>query len=140
MDAQGKGDSPVVRVEAIVDVLKAIADPTRFQILYAVSQREHGVGELAELIGVHVAAVSQHLAKLRGAGLVASRRDGTRIFYRAASPHVGPVLAEAGLLAGHLTGVIDPPDPGDGDDAPAPVTVSLHRRRQAVARLGLAQG
>ncbi|MEV5571716.1 metalloregulator ArsR/SmtB family transcription factor [Spirillospora sp. NPDC052269] len=140
MDAQDSGDSPVVRVEAIVEVLKAIADPTRFQILYAVSQREHGVGELAELIGVHVTAVSQHLAKLRGAGLVASRRDGTRIFYRAASPHVGPVLAEAGLLAGHLTGVIDPPDPGDGGDAPAPVTVSVQRRRQAVARLGLARG
>lgn len=140
MEAQDSGDSPVVRVEAIVEVLKAIADPTRFQILYAVSQREHGVGELAELIGVHVAAVSQHLAKLRGTGLVASRRDGTRIFYRAASPHVGPVLAEAGLLAGHLTGVIDPPDSGDAGAHPEPVTVSLQRQRQVVARLGLANG
>jgi DNA-binding transcriptional ArsR family regulator len=106
----------VVAVDAIVEVLKAVADPTRFQILYSVSDRECGVGQLAELVGAHVAAVSQHLAKLRAAGLVSSRRDGTRIFYRAATPHVASLLGEAGLLAGYVTGVITPPP--TGRDAP----------------------
>ncbi|MBB5084834.1 ArsR/SmtB family transcription factor [Nonomuraea endophytica] len=98
-------------VDAIVEVLKAIADPTRFQILYAVSSQEHGVGQLADKLGAHVAAISQHLAKLRAAGLVTSRRDGTRIYYRAANPHVAALLAEAGLLTGYVTGTIDPPEP-----------------------------
>ncbi|MFI6299058.1 ArsR/SmtB family transcription factor [Nonomuraea sp. NPDC050790] len=107
----------VVSVDAIVEVLKAIADPTRFQILSAVSAQEHGVGELAEKVGAHVAAVSQHLAKLRAAGLVATRRDGTRIYYRAAHAQVAALLAEAGLLTGHVTGVLDPPDDGRGPAA-----------------------
>ncbi|MFF3666011.1 ArsR/SmtB family transcription factor [Microtetraspora malaysiensis] len=115
MVAQVPKGSPVVPVEAIVEVLKAIADPTRFQILYAVSSQERGVGELAEIVGAHVASVSQHLAKLRAAGLVSSRRDGTRIFYRAANQHVAGLMAEAGLLTGYVTGVIEPPD-----DGPAP--------------------
>ncbi|GAA3672245.1 Ni(II)/Co(II)-sensing metalloregulatory transcriptional repressor KmtR [Nonomuraea antimicrobica] len=106
-------------VDAIVEVLKAIADPTRFQLLSAVSQRECGVRELAELVGAHIAAVSQHLAKLRAAGLVIGRRDGTRIFYRAANAQVAALLTEAGLLAGYVTGVIDPPDDGRGTGAVA---------------------
>jgi len=113
MDAQVPPDSPVIGVDAIVEVLKAIADPTRFQILSAVSDDECAVGRLAELVGAHVAAVSQHLAKLRTAGLVTSRRDGTRIYYRAANSHVSGLLTEAGLLAGYVTGVIDPPPIGE---------------------------
>ncbi|MFJ2033032.1 ArsR/SmtB family transcription factor [Streptosporangium sp. NPDC087985] len=109
MVAQVLQGSPVVSVEEIVEVLKAIAEPTRFQILYAVSDHERKVSELAELVGAHVAAVSQHLAKLRAAGLVSSRRDGTRIFYRAANSHVAGLLAEAGMLTGYVTGVIDSP-------------------------------
>ncbi|MEV7008427.1 metalloregulator ArsR/SmtB family transcription factor [Streptosporangium sp. NPDC051022] len=112
MIAQVPSNSSIVSVDAIVDVLKAIADPTRFQILNAVSSREHGVSELAEKVGAHVAAVSQHLARLRAAGLVSTRRDGTRIYYRAANSHVAGLLAEAGLLTGYVTGVIDPPDDG----------------------------
>lgn len=114
MVAQVPSDSPVVTVEAIVGILKAIADPTRFQILSAVSERECLVGQLAELLAAHVAAVSQHLAKLRAAGLVTARRDGTRMFYSAANSHVAGVLAEAGLLTGYVTGMIYPTSDGDG--------------------------
>lgn len=45
-------------------VLKAVADPSRYRLLWALSRRELPVGELAELLGAHVAATSQHLAKL----------------------------------------------------------------------------
>jgi DNA-binding transcriptional ArsR family regulator len=56
MVAHIPSDAAVVSIDAIVEVLKAIADPTRFQILHAVSERECAVGQLAELVGAHVAA------------------------------------------------------------------------------------
>ncbi len=83
----------------MVMVLKAVADPTRLRLLRALSQGERSVGQLAELVGSPWAAVSQHLARLRAVGLVASRRDGTRMFYRTADGHV-PALLEEAALAG----------------------------------------
>ncbi|GAA0366681.1 metalloregulator ArsR/SmtB family transcription factor [Streptomyces olivoreticuli] len=85
--------------ERAVAVLKAVADPTRYRLLWALSRQEFPVGSLADLTGAHVAAVSQHLAKLRTAGLVLSRREGTRIYYRVAGPHVKALLEEASLVA-----------------------------------------
>lgn len=121
MSAQASSDSPVVSVDAIVSVLKAVADPTRFQILWAVAEDERSVGQLSELVEAHVAAVSQHLARLRAAGLVTPRRDGTRIFYRAANGQVRAVLESAGLLTGYITGLVDPPETRQKTaDAPAP--------------------
>jgi ArsR family transcriptional regulator, lead/cadmium/zinc/bismuth-responsive transcriptional repressor len=119
MSTQASSGSPVVSVDAIVSVLKAVADPTRFQILWAVADEERSVGQLSELVEAHVAAVSQHLAKLRAAGLVSSRRDGTRIFYRAANPQVRNVLEGAGLLTGYITGQVDPPEDGPGSRSSA---------------------
>lgn len=88
------------RAERSVAVLKAVADPSRYRLLWALSERELPVGRLAELIGAQVAATSQHLAKLRTLGLVASRREGTRIYYRAAGPRVRALLESAVLAAG----------------------------------------
>ncbi|MDF3288378.1 ArsR/SmtB family transcription factor [Streptomyces silvisoli] len=114
-------------VEEAVAVLKAVADPTRFRLLWALSQQELPVGRLAELVGAHVAAVSQHLAKLRTAGLVASRRDGTRIFYRVSGEHVRGLLEEVVVVAASSgdsgTG---PGDSGPGSAAePAPAPRAL---------------
>ncbi|GAA1923391.1 ArsR/SmtB family transcription factor [Streptantibioticus ferralitis] len=105
-------------VEEAVAVLKAVADPTRFRLLWALSQQELPVGKLAELVGAHVAAVSQHLAKLRTAGLVASRRDGTRIFYRISGEHVRGLLEEVVVVAG--SGGDE--STGPGGSAPASAT------------------
>ncbi|MFF0221668.1 ArsR/SmtB family transcription factor [Streptomyces sp. NPDC004629] len=87
------------RAERSVAVLKAVADPSRYRLLWALSERELPVGRLAELIGAQVAATSQHLAKLRTLGLVASRREGTRIYYRATGPRVRALLESAVLAA-----------------------------------------
>jgi ArsR family transcriptional regulator, lead/cadmium/zinc/bismuth-responsive transcriptional repressor len=102
MDAQASPGASVVGADAVVVVLKAMADQTRFQILWAVIDEERSVRELSEIVEAHVAAVSQHLAKLRAAGLVSSRRDGTRIFYRVANPQVRTVLEGAEALTGYV--------------------------------------
>ncbi|MFD7018364.1 ArsR/SmtB family transcription factor [Streptomyces sp. NPDC059161] len=87
------------RADRAVTVLKAVADPSRYRLLWALSGAELPVSALAELIGAHVAATSQHLSKLRSAGLVTSRREGTRIFYQAAGPGVRGLLEEASVVA-----------------------------------------
>jgi DNA-binding transcriptional ArsR family regulator len=63
------------------DVLKALAEPRRQQILRLVRAGPRSVGEIAEGIDVTQQAVSQHLQVLKDAGLVAVRRDGTRRLY-----------------------------------------------------------
>ncbi|MBV2156544.1 metalloregulator ArsR/SmtB family transcription factor [Kitasatospora sp. SUK 42] len=125
--------------ERAVAVLKAVADPSRYRLLWALSRRELPVSELAELLGAHVAATSQHLAKLRAAGLVVARREGTRIFYRATE--VRGLLTEAALIANDLPG-----RDGDGDGGAAPVVapaeqpfaraVRAVRRRPATGQAG----
>ncbi|WP_327725173.1 metalloregulator ArsR/SmtB family transcription factor [Streptomyces europaeiscabiei] len=100
MDAQTQSWDADAADRAVA-VLKAVADPSRYRLLWALSHEELPVSRLAELLGAHVAATSQHLAKLRAAGLVASRRDGTRIYYRAAG-RVRVLLEEASLVAGAI--------------------------------------
>ncbi|MCW2869478.1 metalloregulator ArsR/SmtB family transcription factor [Actinacidiphila oryziradicis] len=122
--------------ERAVAVLKAVADPTRYRLLWALGQREHSVGQLAEMVGAHVAAVSQHLSRLRTAGLVASRREGTRIYYRAAGPHARGLLEEASLAASAPADATCLPDDVREEPAAAPeravVAVPARRARRPV--------
>ena len=67
---------------------KALADERRLALLSALQKGEKSVGELAEQTGRPQPNVSQHLASLARAGLVASRRDGARVLYRSADPYV----------------------------------------------------
>jgi DNA-binding transcriptional ArsR family regulator len=75
--------------------LRLLADPTRLRILWALMQGESNVGCLADLAGVTPTSVSQHLAKLRLAGLVSTRRQGTFVFYSIPSPWVATLLTNA---------------------------------------------
>ncbi|MFB7733218.1 ArsR/SmtB family transcription factor [Streptomyces sp. NPDC056112] len=122
MDVQGKVWDAEAADRAVA-VLKAVADPSRYRLLWALSHGEQPVSELARMLGAHVAATSQHLARLRAAGLVTTRREGTRIFYRAAG--VRPLLEAA-----HLTGTEGggPGTGGSGDEESA-----LAPRRAAAA-------
>jgi ArsR family transcriptional regulator, lead/cadmium/zinc/bismuth-responsive transcriptional repressor len=117
--------------EPVMDVLRALAEPTRLRLVWALAAREHSVGELAELVGANVAAVSQHLARLREAGMVASRRDGTRIFYRVATPHLADLLDQLVVVGGHVSGGLDLPRPSA---ASTPQTAAAHRSAPAAAR------
>lgn len=63
-------------------VFRALADPTRRQILQELKGRERTAGEIAGCFPISGPSISRHLAILKGAGLIAERRDANRIFYR----------------------------------------------------------
>lgn len=96
------------QVDRAVEVLTMVADPTRLRILWSLLHGEHSVNELADHLSAKPAAVSQHLAKLRLSRLVSTRREGTRIFYRADNDHVRHLVEEALFHADHI--VHDPPN------------------------------
>lgn len=89
------------RLVEAVDTFRLLGDPTRVLILWCLRAGEVAVGQLAERIGVTPTAVSQHLAKLRAAGLVRARRDGRHVHYVLANPHVAQLVEEALRAAGH---------------------------------------
>jgi DNA-binding transcriptional ArsR family regulator len=67
---------------------RALADPKRLCVLECLATGERSVGELSSQVGCQVPNMSQHLAVLRTAGLVTTRRDGNTVFYRLADPTV----------------------------------------------------
>jgi DNA-binding transcriptional ArsR family regulator len=80
-------------LEAQAAVLKAMAHPVRLCILRGLlDAAERNVGELQCSLGAPQSTVSQHLAKLRSAGLLCARRQGTEVYYRLATPLVHRVL------------------------------------------------
>ena len=82
-------------VRRAADALRMLADPTRLNILWALMQGETSVACLADLAGTTPTAVSQHLSKLRLAGLVTNRREGTFVFYALADDHIGELVTQA---------------------------------------------
>jgi DNA-binding transcriptional ArsR family regulator len=74
------------------DFLKALAHESRLLILCSLADGEKSVGELEELLNLRQPTVSQQLARLRGDGLVATRRDGKTIYYSLASEEARVVI------------------------------------------------
>jgi DNA-binding transcriptional ArsR family regulator len=104
MDADSQESSqtlPPDQVALAVEVFRMLADGTRIQILWALIDREMPVNEIAETIGKPGSSVSQHLAKLRMARLVRTRRDGTQIFYQLENDHVRELIVDAVHHAEH---------------------------------------
>ena len=75
-------------LETAAAIFGMLATPTRLHLMWLLAHGDHDVGGLAERVGASVAAVSQHLAKLRLAGLVTARRSGRHQIYTADDPHV----------------------------------------------------
>ena len=73
---------------AIARRFKILSDPVRLRILHALRAGDTSVGELAELTGTSQPNVSKHLSLLRAEGLVERSREGGRVHYRVADPHV----------------------------------------------------
>lgn len=88
-------------VALAVEVFAMLADATRVRMVLALGEGELPVGELAERVGKAQAAVSQHLAKLRLARMVATRQDGNRVYYRLLDEHAKQLVANALQQAEH---------------------------------------
>lgn len=76
----------------------ALSSPSRIEILELVAQAERNVEQLADLTGMTVANTSQHLQKLRQAGLIVGRKDGLYVFYRLAGDEVISLLSALGRV------------------------------------------
>jgi len=73
-------------------LLGSMANAKRLLVLCNLIDGERSVGELAAIVGLSPAALSQHLAKMRALELVATRRSAQTIFYRLASTEVREIL------------------------------------------------
>lgn len=75
------------------DLLGSMSNPRRLMVLCKLVDGEKSVNALAEAVGLSQSALSQHLAKLRQNGFVATRREGQTIYYRLASAEVHTILS-----------------------------------------------
>lgn len=87
------------QLDHIADRFKALAEPSRLQILHALQQGERSVSELLERTGLGQANVSKHLQLLYAAGFVDRRKDGVSIYYRLAD---GEVLKLCELMCSRM--------------------------------------
>lgn len=88
----------------IVDQLKALADPTRLQVFSLVSKGELCVCEIAEQLHVTQSSVSQHLSRLRLAGLVEESREGKWVFYAVRKEAYDELLKELASIVPSVPG------------------------------------
>ena len=88
-----------LRAHAAV-VARALADPKRLCVLERLADGERSVSDLSRDIGCQVPNMSQHLAVLRSAGLVTTRRQGSTVFYRLTDQRV----LDAYQLLQHVAG------------------------------------
>jgi rhodanese-related sulfurtransferase len=94
--------------DAFTQVAKALANGRRAEIVDVLAQGERSVDELASEINQSIANTSHHLQTLARAGLVTTRRDGTRIIYRLASDQVEELWSALRTVAAqHVAGIRD---------------------------------
>jgi rhodanese-related sulfurtransferase/DNA-binding HxlR family transcriptional regulator len=94
--------------DALASVAKVLGSGRRAEIVDVLAQGERAVDEIAEEIEQSVANTSQHLQHLLRSGLVHSRRDGTRIYYRLSGPAVSQLWAAVRLVASsHVSNLND---------------------------------
>ncbi len=103
---QSEGDLRVYELQA--DICQTLANPKRLQIVGLLKHGEVSVGEMVKVMGIPKANVSQHLSIMRQKGIIISRREGTTIYYRLASPKITEacsIMREVllSLLAGQET-------------------------------------
>ncbi|HUY58678.1 MAG TPA: metalloregulator ArsR/SmtB family transcription factor [Solirubrobacteraceae bacterium] len=90
MWASRSGQPPVYALKA--DFFRVLGHPARVRILQLLRDGEFSVGALQEVLELDSSAVSQHLGALRRQGLVASRREGTSVYYRVSDPRTLQLL------------------------------------------------
>ncbi|MEU4604586.1 metalloregulator ArsR/SmtB family transcription factor [Kribbella sp. NPDC023972] len=76
------------QLESAAGTFAMLSAPVRLHLVSLAAQGEYDVGTLAERAGVSIATASQHLGKLRLAGIITARREGRRHIYTVDDPHV----------------------------------------------------
>ena len=79
----------------LIQIFQALSDLTRAKVIYALTQGERNVNDLALLVGASPSAVSHHLRRLRDTGLVTYHRHGNQVFYSIEDIHIAAILEEA---------------------------------------------
>ena len=79
-------------------LLKQLANANRLQVLCTLAEQEKTVGELAQSVDLSQSALSQHLAKLRAAGLVHAEKRGQQVYYSLSSMEVRSLLSVLYLM------------------------------------------
>ncbi|MEV0368752.1 metalloregulator ArsR/SmtB family transcription factor [Streptomyces sp. NPDC050636] len=98
------------RLTAAAQVLGLLADRTRLALLQRLAQSEADVTTLTDACGAARPSVSQHLSRLRLAGLVTSRKEGRRVIYALRHGHLRRLVEEALSVADHQLGRLPPHD------------------------------
>lgn len=86
-------DKLAANAKEVADILKQLSNHNRLMIVCTLSNNELTVGELNTQIDLSQSALSQHLAKLREANIVITRRESQTIYYRLANPKIEKLLA-----------------------------------------------
>lgn len=110
----GAGEADADRViELVAERLRILGQPLRIKLLSELSASPATVHELVDALGAVQQNVSQHLAILHQAGIVARSKQGTRVRYELQDPHVVALLAEAraslARQVGELSRLVTPP-------------------------------
>ncbi|APU14716.1 putative transcriptional regulator [Actinoalloteichus sp. GBA129-24] len=77
-----------VQLSAAAATFALLSSGPRLHLVWLLAHGSHDVGTLAGRVGVSIATVSQHLGKLRLAGVISARREGRQHFYTVDDPHV----------------------------------------------------
>jgi DNA-binding transcriptional ArsR family regulator len=106
VDNMSPVSTPLYQLKA--EFFKTLGHPTRIRVLELLSEREHSVGEMLPEVAIEAANLSQHLAVLRRAGLVTTRKEGSSVFYSLTSQEVAELLWVARqILTGVLAGQVE---------------------------------
>ena len=107
--------------------LRALSDPTRIRIVALLEKGELSVNELQEITRMGQSRISTHLGLLQDSGLVQSRREGKRTFYKLSPPAEGVVGEQPGRI-GPVSRCLQ---------VPQPVRLALSKLRPQLRRRGL---
>lgn len=113
--------------ELQADICQLLANPKRLQILNLLKWGELSVGAMVQTLGMAKANLSQHLSLMRQRGILATRRQGTTIYYRLAVPHITEaceimrevlkeVLASRGRVSRNIQAIAPPAAAADQED------------------------
>jgi DNA-binding transcriptional ArsR family regulator len=101
-----------LQLSAAANTFDLLSSPVRLHLVWLAAQGRYDVGTLAARVGVSIATASQHLGKLRLAGLVTGRREGKRQIYTVDDPHVLTLIEQIfAHIAPDGTLAPDPPLP-----------------------------